>query len=58
MSADFEKEVRAIDYTSAVTKINGKHNKYVDGLPHLCTENETMAPLHVATVAVKGELCT
>ena len=29
--------------------------EYLGPLPHLCTKNETMAPLHVATQTVKRD---
>ncbi len=30
--------------------------EHLEFLPYLCIKNETMAPLHVTTLTVKGEL--
>ncbi len=30
--------------------------RHLGSLPHLCTKNETIAPLHVATLTVQREL--
>ncbi len=40
---------------STLSHLDSSHIK-LGSLPYLCTKNKTMAPLHVATLAVQREL--
>ncbi len=43
----------------SIWRVSLAHDNYyvrIEALPYLCTKNETMAPLHVATLTVQREL--